>query len=101
MILYSCTEDQSWRFSEPVKCIKEPEQTASVGRKKCEIAWAMGSPGTVPRVYPNNMGKAWGRYVLLEIHYSNTKGVAGIVDESGFLLTYTAQLRPLVVCKLA
>lgn len=33
-------------------------------------------------------------YVMVEIHYNNVEKISGVVDNSGFTITYSDQLRP-------
>uniref|UniRef100_A0A914CZH4 Copper type II ascorbate-dependent monooxygenase C-terminal domain-containing protein n=1 Tax=Acrobeloides nanus TaxID=290746 RepID=A0A914CZH4_9BILA len=52
-----------------------------------------------PIVYPPEAGLPFGGpdfnpWVMVEIHYNNVEKKSGIIDESGFRLTYTKNLRP-------
>uniref|UniRef100_A0A183EGL3 Dopamine beta-hydroxylase n=1 Tax=Gongylonema pulchrum TaxID=637853 RepID=A0A183EGL3_9BILA len=58
-------------------------------------AWAMGAG---PVIYPREAGMPFGGrefypFVMLEVHYNNVERVAGMLDRSGFTISYTGQLR--------
>ncbi|TKR81483.1 hypothetical protein L596_015346 [Steinernema carpocapsae] len=62
---------------------------------KVLAAWAMGAG---PITYPIQAGMPFGGekffpYVMVEIHYNNEAKRADVVDNSGFKITYTDQLR--------
>ncbi len=77
------------------------------------VSWSIGQPGNdwmgefglpfglgnkrtadISYLMSNMFCLGYGKYVAIQIHYNNPDKIAGLFDESGYSLTYTAQLRP-------
>jgi Copper type II ascorbate-dependent monooxygenase, C-terminal domain/Copper type II ascorbate-dependent monooxygenase, N-terminal domain len=101
VITYSCPKDISSQFStKAVQCVSSAGEKAP-GRDICQVAWTVTSTGLRPRVLPSNMGKSMGKWLLLEVHYHNPQLLANVTDTSGVSITYTNNLRPIVVGVMA
>ncbi len=100
MIIYSCfsdvTNESYARASMPANC-------SSSMKVDCPIFWVLWAVGGGSLDLPDAAGLPMGRrsdgdvntasHVVLEIHYTNPGRAAAIVDNSGFRLSYTANLR--------
>ncbi|KAL6066741.1 deleted 1 base in 1 codon [Balamuthia mandrillaris] len=87
MILYSCVAPQDFTAG----------PCAGAMRTECVNPWALWAVGSPGVIYPENAGLPFGKreiiHTMLEIHYDNPRGEEGLVDRSGFNISYTERLR--------
>ncbi|VDM47615.1 unnamed protein product [Toxocara canis] len=97
MEIYQCENpghDFQWLYNGDCNSEHKPRETH--GCSKVIAAWAFGAG---PVVYPPEAGMPLGGpgfypYLMVEIHYNNVERERDVVDNSGFTITYTDQLRP-------
>ncbi|CAH8671649.1 unnamed protein product [Schistosoma margrebowiei] len=93
MEIFRCPGHIKRYYDAPCNSETKPEDL-----KECReviAAWAMGSTGlTFPEEAGIPIGGLRGKeYAVIEIHYNNPKNISGIIDNSGFRLYITNQLR--------
>ncbi|CAH8656547.1 unnamed protein product [Schistosoma intercalatum] len=93
MEIFRCPGHIKRYYDAPCNSETKPEDL-----KECReviAAWAMGSTGlTFPEEAGIPIGGLRGKeYAVIEIHYNNPKIILGIIDNSGFRLYITNQLR--------
>eukprot|EP00004_Rigifila_ramosa_P007335 TRINITY_DN182_c0_g1_i3.p1 TRINITY_DN182_c0_g1~~TRINITY_DN182_c0_g1_i3.p1 ORF type:complete len:568 (-),score=136.72 TRINITY_DN182_c0_g1_i3:17-1675(-) len=97
MIIYMCDNEPA-NFTEGA-----PPGACSMSG--CTSFWAGWAPGGGDAWAPAEaawpIGTPKNTWLRLEIHYNNPDGMSGIVDQSGFRIHYTPELRPYDVGVLA
>lgn len=87
MILFACTAAPT--FSGVTMC--------AMGQGGCNVFWQGWAPGGRVTVLPPHVGLPFGAgnavSFMLQMHYNNIKGATTVVDNSGFRVWYTPQLR--------
>lgn len=99
MILYECTEVEKEKFAhhldeEYTECYTEDNLPKFPFCLTLTYGWAVGGDDFVlPNMtgFPLNIPEV--KWFLLEIHYDNPGLEKGVVDNSGFRITYTPKLR--------
>uniref|UniRef100_A0AC34G4B1 DOMON domain-containing protein n=1 Tax=Panagrolaimus sp. ES5 TaxID=591445 RepID=A0AC34G4B1_9BILA len=96
MVLYHCAMEQDASEVYNGKCQADERPEMSHLCSKVMAAWSMGA-STV--FYPKEAGLPFGGkgfvpLVMVEIHYNNPGLKSGLIDNSGFKITYTPHLRP-------
>ncbi|XP_067661768.1 tyramine beta-hydroxylase-like [Haliotis asinina] len=89
IILYGCN-DYAPVIAAPQECdMSAPHCEEVIG------GWAVGVPGECfYREAGFRIGKTGYKRVLLEYHWNNPQKLSGLMDESGFRIYYTPNLRP-------
>ncbi|XP_023214435.1 DBH-like monooxygenase protein 1, partial [Centruroides sculpturatus] len=99
MILYECTGIETDRITpylneEYTECYNEENVRKFPFCFNVIGGWAVGGESFI---YPDQAGLPLGipevKWILLETHYDNPSLQKGIVDNSGFRITYTSKLR--------